>query len=206
MAGADDGSHEQLIDDALLEHAERCWESEVHNAERLTLRSNLLLSTSIGLVALGVWRFLPVARDALVPPFRRVDLAAVGLFAASALFFVLAFKGFLGIRLFRPSAPAAPSARKLAFKRWQLQEMAARTDLQRMFVFQRTYRAFQDLHARNNRERHRQVWCVRAYVFALALLLAAMMTYTLGGSGAEARGGDRGQEALSHDNYAARSR
>ena len=165
------------FDPLLVKHAERCWNAERENAERLGRRLNLVLSAAAALFGLGLFRiewFRSQDEISVLPP--RVAVLIKLLLLISLVAFAFAFyKLFRTTRSIRDENDHVLQASdRLRLSESVLSSPPTDPDGVRRLVFARVYRAYIDLRDRNIEKRERlekgQQWFITGMFFVAAAI------------------------------------
>lgn len=165
--------------DALIEHADRCWEAECENARRVAEQRKLLAAAIVGLLGLGLYK---------VEWLRAVDhvsrLHVWHLDVAVKLFLMVALYRFTGslVALYRRTDANASDAgtkgltasEKLAFRHKDRAVPVKRA------IASRTYRAYLELQKRNVSQWIRLQKAQRLFGQGFLCVILALAMYIVG--------------------------
>jgi hypothetical protein len=162
-------------DDVWLAHAERCWQAERENADRVDRRTNLISAAVFALLGLGLYRVewfggaTDVARVQswlVVVMIKALLIAALGCFSWA-----------LGVlHLFGPrTAHAGPRTASAL-----LEIIEGDKHLRsRRVAFVRTYRAAEDLRRRNDRRWQKLDKAQKWFQIGVCLVILSIMLYMI---------------------------
>jgi len=182
----------------LVEHAERCWQAERENAERLSKRATLLLSAVAALLGIGLfrldWHIPPDHVSAIHPPWLRWAVRI--LLGIGALLATVAFFRTLSVRrVGKRERRRAFASNNLALAISDIVNPPQNAKRTRQLVFVRIYKAYLDLQKRNAREKRRLDHAQVILVFSVVFVVLGLLAYSFGAKAPSGR-------KIDHDNVA----
>ena len=161
------------FDAVLIAHADRAWQAEVVNAERITKERHLALTLIVAFLGVGLFKadwlhfvFSHLANNG----WARVPVAS--LLISACLFLLAALVALVQ----QPSGSSASARMSLPATAYDPSGVLSAND-QRRLVFARTYRAYQDLQSRNERSRVRLGVAWLLFGIGIALVGGAVVFY-----------------------------
>ena len=163
------------FDPVLIAHADRAWQAEVTNAERVTKERHLALTLIVAFLGVGLFK-----ADWL--HFVLSHLRAGGLPQIVVAAFLITATAFLVGALValaqQPNGISASARLDLPVKAYDPPGVLT-ADQQRRLAFARTYRAYQELQSRNERSRARLGLAWLLFGVGIALVGAAIVIYVV---------------------------
>lgn len=170
------GEEGHEFDDCLIDHAERCWKAECDNADRISKERHLILTVLIAFLGAALfkldWLQATISRsDIGGPPGTCVAVTVCVLLVAALICFILALSSLAH----KPSKATASAHLQLPTAAYTPAGGMAQTKQKRL-AFARTYRAFQELQRRNEKNRGElsDAWSRFATAIALVVLVLAI--------------------------------
>jgi hypothetical protein len=163
-----------------LEHADRCWEAERENAERLNDRKRQILTASAALFGLGLYS-VQWLRDPKNVSNIRWDCIAVairGTLALSLFFFGLSLVRMMVRRASTAAGNTSTASNSLELLPSEIGKLQGMDeDSSRLRAFALTYGAFIDLKQRNAKTAKRLEAAQQFFIYGICLVFLAVIAY-----------------------------
>lgn len=176
--------NDKVLTDQLIDHADRFWRAECHNAERAVSRSDKMTTGLVALVGLGLFRIEWYHRPTDIPTMMPTAAHAVKMFLTFAVLCFLISMVILRVKLKRrtKNEPILQSMRlKLPIQTLLQDPNSNLSEAAIEAVFLRTYSAAVNLQRRNIRKFRRITHATIPFGMGIASVVIAMLIYMWSG-------------------------